>query len=347
MKKVTLIAIICCLAGLFLMIIAACLFRGKTTLLWSGKGSAEYVKKTYECKNKIDDINIEMTSDSVKVVRGNVSNIKIEYVEVPDRYIYEIDESGSNLSIKYKTISNFSLFSITIGINDTSMTVTVPSDFDGKLNIKSSSGSIRTESLTLESLDLTNTSGSIKINDCDVKDDINAKNSSGSINIQKASGADITATNTSGGVRLENIKASGKVEAESSSGSVRFNDVKAEGDLSGKATSGSVRLEKVTCEELTLKANSGSIHLNDVKAEGSFEAKTSSGGIHFDALEVGKDISMSANSGSIRGTIIGSEDDYSIISKTGSGSSNLNDSRNGSKNMDVSTTSGSIKIYFD
>ena len=347
MKKVTLIAVICCLAGLFLMIIAACIFRGKTTLLWSGKGSTQYVKKTYECKNTINDINIEMTSDSVRVVKGNVSNIKIEYVELPDSYVYEIDESGSNLSIRYKSIKNFPVFSVTIGINDTSMLVTVPSDFEGKLSVKSSSGSVRTEDLTLDSLDVVNTSGSIRILNCDVKNDILTKNSSGLITYQNVNGADISATNTSGGIRFEGVKAAGKVETESSSGSVRLNDVTAEDDLSGKATSGSVRLEKASCEDLTLKSNSGSIHMNNVKAEGSLNAKNSSGGIHFDALEVGKDISMSATSGSIRGTIIGSEDDYSIISKTGSGSCNLTDSRNGSKNMDVSTTSGSIKIQFD
>ena len=160
-------------------------------------------------------------------------------------------------------------------------------------------------------------------------------------------GADITATNTSGGVRMENVKASGKIEVESSSGSVRFDDVKAEDNFSAKASSGSVKLEKVKCNDLTLKSNSGSIRLNDVKAEGSLEAKNSSGGIHFDALEVGKDISLSATSGSVSGTLIGSEDDYSIISKTSSGSNNLTDSRNGSKSMDVTTTSGSIKIQFD
>ena len=345
MKKVTLIAIICCLAGLFLMLMTFIFFKNKSIQLWSGKGGTQFVEKTFECSGKIDDIDIDITSDPVKVVKGNVSTVKVEYVEVPGRFEYEIDESGSKLSIKYKKIKNFSL--ITIGINDTTMLVTVPKDYDGKLKIKSSSGSIRMEDLSLTSAEAVNTSGSIRITKCDVKDDIYTKNSSGSINFSGVTGADITATNTSGGVRMENVKASGKIEVESTSGSVRFDDVKAEDNFSAKATSGSVKLEKVKCNDLTLKSNSGSIRLNDVKAEGSLEAKNSSGGIHFDALEVGKDISLSATSGSVSGTLIGSEDDYSIISKTSSGSNNLTDSRNGSKSMDVTTTSGSIKIQFD
>lgn len=345
MKKVTLIAAVCCLAGLSLIIISAFLFKGKSVKLWSGEGESQFMDKTYECKGAINDIEIDITSDSVKVVKGNVSTVKVEYVEIPDRYVYEITESGSKLNIKYKQKRNFSI--VFFEIKDTTMLITVPEDFDGKLDVKSSSGSVRLEDLSLECADVVNTSGSVKISKCDVRDDINVKNSSGSISFSDVTGADITANNTSGGIRMENVKSSGKVQAESSSGSVRFTNVKAEDDLLGKATSGSIKLEKVSCDDLTLKSNSGSIHLNDVKAEGSFEAKNSSGGIHFDALEVGKDISMSATSGSVRGTLIGSEDDYSIISKTTSGGNNLTDSRNGSKSLDVNTTSGSINIKFD
>ena len=68
MKKVTLIAIICCLAGLFLMLMTFIFFKNKSIQLWSGKGGTQFVEKTFKCNGKIDDIDIDITGKNILII---------------------------------------------------------------------------------------------------------------------------------------------------------------------------------------------------------------------------------------------------------------------------------------
>ena len=93
--------------------------------------------------------------------------------------------------------------------------------------------------------------------------------------------------------------------------------------------------------------NSGVIKLERVDAGGEIFAKNTSGGVHFDSLKAAGNLTFESNSGSVKGSIVGKESDYSILSKTTSGGNNLTDSRTGSKELNAKTTSGSIKITLE
>jgi hypothetical protein len=83
-----------------------------------------------------------------------------------------------------------------------------------------------------------------------------------------------------------------------------------------------------------------------------------SGGTHYEhevravfaeeGFTVAVDVSSEspANSGSVSGSIIGNEDDFSIIANTTSGSCNLGSKAEGEKRLEISTTSGSVNISF-
>ena len=117
------------------------------------------------------------------------------------------------------------------------------------------------------------------------------------------------------------------------------------GNISAQNSSGGMGLTKIACDEVFAKNTSGSIKLTNVSSK-SIEAENTSGGIRLDGVS-GDALKFASRSGSINGNINGKESDYSVITSTTSGSCNLAASRDGEKTLDVSTTSGGIRISFD
>ena len=71
------------------------------------------------------------------------------------------------------------------------------------------------------------------------------------------------------------------------------------------------------------------------------------GNLIFDNLEVGNTICLDSKNGDIRGTIIGSYDEYSISCNIKKGESNLPPCKeDGAKNLTVSNNNGNIEIKF-
>ena len=325
MKKTILIAGLCCLAGFIIMVVLLIISRGDGAMFDSK--DSRYEQREYECREKTDEIYILSSSDSIKLLSGDVDKVKITYWERPGKHEYDLNESGGKLSLTRKDLKNVN-WGIYIGYHDTSIVVTVPKDFNGALDLNASSGSVEAKNTAAEYLKIHNSSGSIRVSNIDSQNAVNLKNTSGSIKIDNTKATDVTAENTSGSIKMEDINANGILSAENTSGSVHLTDV-------------------VATKDITCKNNSGSINFDRVTTDGSVNAANTSGGVHFESLKAGGNITLKATSGSVKGSIIGKESDYSILSKTTSGGNNLTDSRNGSKELNVNTTSGSIKINFE
>ena len=150
---------------------------------------------------------------------------------------------------------------------------------------------------------------------------------------------------TSGRIMLKDITA-GSLKGNCTSGAIRGENVSIGNEAQLSCTSGSIKLDNFKAREITASDHSGIIRFENVTAEGSINAHNTSGGVHFEMLKAGGNIALKTTSGSIKGSIVGNESDYSIMSKTTSGMNNLNNSRSGSRTLDVNATSGSIKIVF-
>ena len=138
----------------------------------------------------------------------------------------------------------------------------------------------------------------------------------------------------------------GGLDIANSSGSMHLTDITGE-SVAVKNTSGSIHLTNVTSgSDVTVENTSGSISLENVDAQGDVSVKGVSGSIKLSGLKAGGNITLKNTSGSIKGSIVGKESDYSIRAKVVSGSTNLTNSEGGSKELNASTTSGSIKIEF-
>lgn len=160
----------------------------------------------------------------------------------------------------------------------------------------------------------------------DYKGSLDLKASSGGIDLTDITGTDIKIENTSGSIKISNTTAD-SLSAENSSGSITLKNVTSGSDISVANTSGSIKFENVT-------------------ADGDVKAKGSSGSIKLDNLNAAGNIEINNTSGSITGAIKGKKSDYKIRAEVTSGSCNLDNTDNGSRELNVKTTSGRIDIEF-
>lgn len=192
-------------------------------------------------------------------------------------------------------------------IGDFETVIIVPRDSEKiNLDVENSSGSIYIEDMTLDALNVKDKSGKIRIYNTTVDKDAEISNKSGSIKIEKF-------------------------------------DVK--GDLAVEDSSGSIKLTDVTAANIEAKDKSGGIELENTTAE-TYRINNSSSSIKLERVYVGKSISLANKSGSIKGSIVGEDSDFSKIINIKNGSSNLVSSHEGEKELFAENKSGSIKIEF-
>ncbi len=322
MKKYSIIALLLIGVGLMIMGTTYLVYRGKPAVFNSK--SISYIHETFECSQEIYDILIQERAEDVKVELANVSYPSIKYVNYKGKEEVKVTDSAGVLSF-YRPAVNTNF----VGVNmqeDTDTTLVLPKDYSGTLTIRTSSGDI-TADIDLKLLKF------------------EAEASSGDVLLSNFSSEESAIIKTtSGDIVVEGLATGDSVDFSASSGSLKLSDIVAAKGILAKTTSGSIYLEDSSFDKIDFEASSGSITLVSDSAS-SVKVKTTSGTISLDKLEADS-ISLEASSGSIKGTIDGEESDYSIISTTSSGSSNLKDKREGSKTLDVKTTSGSIKLSF-
>lgn len=283
MKNVLIIGASLVLLGI-MFVVGGYMLAGRKLSGFNSKNN-DFVKRTYECTGDIDNIRVVEKSDHLTVRSDDVDKVTVTCYDNKDNGLYDIEEKDGVLDVIRNEKRGFHFFDI--DFTDKSTVITVPRDFEGGLDLKTSSGGVELSDLTGKEIAIENTSGSIKID--------NTK------------GDSLSVKNTSGGIRLANVTMGSDIAVGNTSGSIKFENVTAGGDLSAKGSSGGIKLDNIYAD--------GNINIDNT-------------------------------SGSIRGTIKGKQSDYRIRAQVTSGSCNLTDSDEGSRELNVKTTSGGIKIEF-
>ena len=369
MKKSTLVSLIAIGAGIILIGLSILLVGGNFSSFASGKkGSHNYVYTKYECTSDITALDVKELYESAVITTGNVDKPVVEYY-VDEKHDYvEVKESNGKLSFERIEKKNSWGLSFWFDFDfnlDTKTVITLPEDYEGPVDAKCTSGALKISDLKNSTVVAETSSGSVSVDNIEKSGKISVKatsgsakvsnvNSDGNVTVETHSGsskaddvkcADFSCTATSGSVKVSGIECANAVIG-CSSGTVHGENVNATGNVNASTTSGGIKLETLTCKDLITESGSGSSRYNNTTVD-TVNSRTTSGSLRFDNLAVNKSAEFKATSGSISGNIDGKESDFSIISSTGSGSSNLNSSREGSKTLDASTTSGSIHIDFN
>ena len=293
----------------------------------AGIMESKFEKREYICTGEVQSLSIISKTDGIRITSGDVKQMQITYWEKPEKYEYDLSESDGKVMLAFRKSGSF-LSGIHCTLKDTSIEVVVPRDFMGAVDLNCVSGEITAAGIHVSRLTIACTSGTVKITDLVSGNEVRVINKTGDIKLCGISCTDIVASNKSGTVHLEDVMAHGLANVTLSSGSIKCINLAAEKDV-------------------TVSNKSGVINLESVSAEGSASASNTSGGVHFEALCAGGNITLKSTSGSIKGSIVGKEEDFSIHSVSCSGANNLKTaSTNGSKQLNVKTTSGSIKVKF-
>ena len=265
MKK-SVIALVMIIAGILL--VGAGYIMVGANLEGFNSESVRTSEKSYVCKGKVTDIVIKETSGIVMVRKGNTDTVEISYFDSEKEPRYDIAENGGRLSVIRKDKINFMFFNL--DLKDDAMTVTVPADYTGPLDIGNTSGRIALDGVTGQKITMNNTSGKIELTNVKSETDLSVSNTSGSITLtQTEAGGNISASTTSGSIKPDGLKAGGDISLSTVSGSIKGTIDGAESDyrINAHAVSGSNNLQNSDKGEkkLDVKTTSGSIGIEFLK----------------------------------------------------------------------------------
>ena len=157
----------------------------------------------------------------------------------------------------------------------------------------------------------------------------------------------------SGSIVLDEMKVNESVQFDISSGKLSINDCAIGDSLNGKIGSGSISAEELDIGGgMDIKVSSGNIAGDRISVKGSAVMDLGSGNVNIDDLSPGSSTKIEASSGNIAIDLEGSEDDYSISAKTGSGKVSLFDditgrecnTGSGGKHIEIKGGSGNISV---
>ena len=241
MSKMTTIALISVGAGILLCLLSYVLVGGK----WTGYNSRgnEYVQMDYESSTGISKVSIDETANTVILKSDDTDRVLIEYSDDPEKPEYVIKEEDGKLKFEKNSRNSFKLFNIDFSRRD--ITVTLPKDYKGELEVDLTSGEIDAKDVTASDIKMDNTTGSIKLE-----------------NIESL--GDVRIENTTGEIVFENLKSGGDIKLENTTGSI-------EGTIEGSEDDYSIKTE-VTTGDCNLSDSKGGSKKLDVEiTTGSIE----------------------------------------------------------------------------
>ena len=196
-------------------------------------------------------------------------------------------------------------------------------------------------------------------------DSVFVETSMGDVDLSDLEAGSVTVQGDMGGVTLDNVSASesmtvtqslGRVTLENCQGGTLLleNDM---GDMelsSGRFTegqitssSGSVGVADSDFTALTVDNDMGNVNLTSTQVSGAASCTVNMGNIDLDAF-ASPDITLTADSGNVTGTLAGRQADYQITVDTDMGNSTLKDQLGDGPNiLRVTTDMGNIELSFE
>lgn len=196
-------------------------------------------------------------------------------------------------------------------------------------------------------------------------DSVFVETSMGTVDLSDLEAGSVTVQGDMGDVALDNVSASESMTVTQSMGRVTMENCQGgtlllENDMGDTdvangsftegqitASSGSVGVAGSDFTALAVDNDMGDVTLVSTQVSGAASCSVNMGSIDLDAF-ASPDITLSADSGNVTGTIAGRQEEYQIAVDTDMGSSNLADQMTGGPNtLEVTTNMGNIELAFE
>lgn len=279
----------------------------------------------------VDSIEIHASMGDVKIERASAANPEDVEIILAEKAYQVVVQHGLLLVTPQKSLGGHSGWNWYQLLNlhsnrDWDVTIRVPEKLLDSVFVETSMGDVDLSDLEAASVTVQGDMGDVTLDNVSASESMTVTQSMGRVTMENCQGGTLLLENDMGDTDVAN-------------GSFT------EGQIT--ASSGSVGVAGSTFTALAVDNDMGDVTLVSTQVSGPASCSVSMGSIDLDAF-ASPDITLSADSGDVTGTIAGRQEEYQIAVDTDMGSSNLADQMTGGPNtLEVTTNMGNIELAFE
>ena len=223
-------------------------------------GTETYETKTYPVDEDFENISINVNTDKIHFLPAGDGKCKVVCLETK-KVTHTVEVQKGTLTVGTVDKRTW-IDQIGINIGTPEITVYLPKDSYGALNVETDTGDIDiSEKLTFQSIRISGDTADVSCR----------ANVSGGLEISL----------TTGDIDLAALEA-GSMDLKVSTGHVKVESAVCKGDVSIRVSTGKTKLDGLTCANLRTDGSTGDITLKDTVATGSFYIERSTGDVRFE-----------------------------------------------------------------
>ena len=237
----------------------------------------ELEKQEYSADTKIEKIVLDEVAMPLEIKEdAEIENPRVVYY-THERYKLDVSVIYASNTLKLERKFETTTFTPTYTFDTSCVTIIyLPENYDGELNLETTTGSIKIEGISAKTLDINVTTGKIVLDNVNVDGDVSIDSTTGSINVTSLEANKLSIDSTTGNIEVVNSNLKGRIEADLTSGQITLKNTKAE-SIKADLTTGSISFKKVEISTL-IDANltTGDIEISVVGKKEEFTTKLSS-----------------------------------------------------------------------
>ena len=295
------------------------------------RGGEPVAVSSFVVEDAVDSIEIHASMGDVKIERASAANPEdVEIILTENVYQATVEEGllvvrplksagGQNGWNWYQLLNLHSN-------RDWDVTIRVPEKLLDSVFVETDMGIVDLSDLQAGSVTVQGDMGDVTLDNVSASESLTVTQSMGRVTMENCQGGTLLLENDMGDTDVAN-------------GSFT------EGQIT--ASSGSVGVAGSDFTALAVDNDMGDVTLVSTQVSGAASCTVNMGSIDLDAF-ASPDITLSADSGNVTGTIAGRQEEYQIAVDTDMGSSNLADQMTGGPNtLEVTTNMGNIELTFE
>ena len=279
----------------------------------------------------VDSIEIHASMGDVKIERASAANPEDVEIILAEKAYQVVVQHGLLLVTPQKSLGGHSGWNWYQLLNlhsnrDWDVTIRVPEKLLDSVFVETSMGDVDLSDLEAASVTVQGDMGDVTLDNVSASESMTVTQSMGRVTLENCQG---------GALLLENDMG----DTDVSSGSFT------EGQIT--ARTGSVGVADSDFTALTVDNDMGNVNLTSTQVSGAASCTVNMGNIELDAF-ASPDITLTADSGNVTGTLAGRQADYQITVDTDMGNSTLKDQLGDGPNiLRVTTDMGNIELSFE
>ena len=295
------------------------------------RGGESAAVSSFVVEDAVDSIEIHASMGDVKVERASAANPEDVEIILAEKVYQVVVQHGLLLVTPQKSVPGQSGWNWYQLLNfpsngDWDVTIRVPEKLLDSVFVETSMGDVDLSDLEAGSVTVQGDMGGVTLDSVSASESMTVTQSMGRVTLENCQGGTLLLENDMGDMEL-------------SSG--RFT----EGQIT--SSSGSVGVADSDFTALTVDNDMGNVNLITTQVSGAASCTVNMGNIDLDAF-ASPDITLTADSGNVTGTLAGRQADYQITVDTDMGNSTLKDQLGDGPNiLRVTTDMGNIELAFE